>query len=116
MGWHYMSYLWNQVITMLCAHVLSVVITMSCAHVLSAVLCEPEAVPALVVCTFGKDRTGIVWALVQLCVGCWSHKDIIHNFARSEVLAHRCLTAATGIRARIQTIPQRVEYIQYNKY
>jgi len=39
-------------------------------------------------CAHGKDRTGIVTALVLWCVG-WSKDDIVADYAQSQVLADR---------------------------
>merc|ERR1711976_880884 len=46
-------------------------------------LSEPDAVPAMVVCSYGKDRTGIITALVLHCMG-WSEQDIVNDYAVSE--------------------------------
>jgi len=47
-------------------------------------LCDPENVPAMVNCRAGKDRTGIVIALVLWCIG-WSKDDIVADYAQSQV-------------------------------
>jgi len=43
---------------------------------------RPEAYPAVVSCFFGKDRTGVLVALVLACIGVESDA-IIHDYALS---------------------------------
>ena len=47
-------------------------------------LCDPDNVPAMLNCAHGKDRTGIVSALVLVCFG-KSKEFISLDYARSEV-------------------------------
>lgn len=47
-------------------------------------LCDKENLPALLNCAHGKDRTGIVSALVLACIG-KSHDYIAQEYALSSV-------------------------------
>ena len=59
-----------------------------CLRVLSLalkLLSDPGNVPAMINCAAGKDRTGVITALVLWCVG-WSKDDIIADYAKSQVV------------------------------
>ena len=47
-------------------------------------LCLKERVPALVCCAYGKDRTGVLVALVLSCLG-WEPDKIADDYALSQV-------------------------------
>ncbi len=47
------------------------------------ILCAPEALPAVIFCSAGKDRTGILTALILSAVGV-SDDDVARDFALSE--------------------------------
>jgi len=47
-------------------------------------LTDPENIPAMLNCAHGKDRTGIVSALVLACLG-KSKEEIVLDYAKSEV-------------------------------
>lgn len=49
---------------------------------ITAVLTEPDALPALIHCTAGKDRTGVVVAVLLAAVGV-TDDDIVSDYARS---------------------------------
>lgn len=49
------------------------------------VLTDPANVPAMLNCAHGKDRTGIVSALILGCLG-RSKEDIVADYAKSEVM------------------------------
>lgn len=49
------------------------------------VLTDPANVPAMLNCAHGKDRTGIVSALILGCLG-RSKEDIVADYAKSEVV------------------------------
>ena len=57
-----------------------------CCHFFAALtlLCDPANTPALVNCAHGKDRTGVVCALLQGCLGA-SPQQIMEDYAQSEV-------------------------------
>ena len=47
------------------------------------VLCEPDALPAIVFCSAGKDRTGLVTALTLGVLGV-SQEEIVADYALTE--------------------------------
>ena len=49
-------------------------------------LCNADNLPAVVVCNYGKDRTGLVAALIKSMLG-ESRLNIIEDFVMSEVYA-----------------------------
>jgi len=57
----------------------------SCCIAALKLLRDPDNVPAMINCAHGKDRTGIIVALVLWCSG-WSKDDIIADYAQSEVI------------------------------
>jgi protein-tyrosine phosphatase len=59
------------------------------------VLCEPEALPALVFCSAGKDRTGLVIALTLAALGV-PDEQIVNDYALTE------RAMANGFRAVIE--------------
>jgi protein-tyrosine phosphatase len=59
------------------------------------VLCEPEALPALVFCSAGKDRTGLVIALTLAALGV-PDEQIVNDYALTEQ------AMANGFRAVIE--------------
>jgi len=48
-------------------------------------LTDPDNIPALINCAHGKDRTGVITALVLWCVG-WSKEEIVADYAQSQVV------------------------------
>ena len=48
------------------------------------ILSQPENVPAMINCAHGKDRTGIISALVLACLGATT-EEIVADYSRSEV-------------------------------
>jgi protein tyrosine/serine phosphatase len=50
-------------------------------------LAEPKNVPALINCAHGKDRTGMISAMVLGCLG-KSNEYIAYDYAKSEVCTY----------------------------
>lgn len=57
-----------------------------CSYFIAALklLSKPENVPAMINCAHGKDRTGMISAMVLGCLG-KSKEYIAYDYARSEV-------------------------------
>jgi len=60
----------------------------ACCFTALKLLSEPTNLPAMINCAIGKDRTGVVSALVLGCLG-KSKEYIATDYARSEVRFER---------------------------
>lgn len=70
------------------------------------VLSEPDALPALVYCAAGKDRTGLVIALTLAAVGA-SDQAIVKDYALSEQVMRGPFWSVIVARAEAAGIPEQ---------
>jgi protein-tyrosine phosphatase len=70
------------------------------------VLCEPRALPAIVFCSAGKDRTGLVLALALSAVGVLDD-EIAADYGRSEEAMRGAFRATLEQRARAAGISEQ---------
>lgn len=88
-------------------------------------LTDPANIPAMLNCAHGKDRTGIVSALVLACLG-KSKEEIALDYARSEAelepirdrlmteIVHQFHMCHTFVTAKSETMRRVLDYIENN--
>ena len=82
----FFNYIFNILFHILLSISYKIVTCTQYTYIISALklLSRPENVPAMINCAHGKDRTGLVSAMVLACVG-KSKEYIAYDYARSEV-------------------------------
>ena len=76
-------------------------------------MCDENNSPALICCNIGRDRTGIVAALVQVCLG-RSRDEIAEGFAETAVSTYSQCNTSLMSKSLLQTFQEVV--VSLNKY